>query len=80
MVVTIPAGSVRSIGSSLVSGLGTRAEVAAGLPVDELEGVGHGVSDVGQAQEQEGYAHYGVQDSDDLARVGFRGDITVTCE
>ena len=53
------------------------AEVAEDAPVGEPEGVGHGVADVGPAEDGEGDAEDRVEDGHDLGDGGLGGDVTV---
>ena len=54
-------------------------DVAADPPVAEPEGVGHGVSDVGPADDGDGDTHDGVEYRHDLPHRGLGGNVPVSC-
>lgn len=59
--------------------LGTYAHVTADLPVDEFERVCHGVTDVGQTEEEQRYSDDGVKDCDYFAPRSLWGNVAVPC-
>ena len=54
------------------------ADVAANLPVEEAERVGHGVADVGQTQQHQRNAQNGVKDGHHFAPLRLRSNVPVT--
>ena len=54
-------------------------DIAADPPVAEPEGVGHGVPDVGPADDGDGDTHDGVEYRHDLPHRGLGGDVPVSC-
>lgn len=59
--------------------LGTYTHIATDLPVDEFERVCHGVTNVGQAEEEQGYSDDGVEDCDYFAPRSLWGNVAVSC-
>ena len=55
------------------------AEIAEDPPVAESEGVGHGVADVGPAEDSQGDPADRVEDCHDLGHGRLWGNVAVTC-
>ena len=56
------------------------AHVATNSPVQETEGLGHDVSDVGQAQQHQGNPQDGVKDGHYFSPLCLGSDMAITCQ